>query len=81
MNNALMELADIYFKDVHGVSLKDLLAPIAEQSPAGEARRQDDAALSVGRLAHELEHADWPVVTKAATHHSSRRSAAHYQVS
>jgi hypothetical protein len=36
MNDDLMELADNYFKDVHGVSFKGLLVPIFEQSPTGD---------------------------------------------
>lgn len=87
MNDALTALADIYFKDVHGVSLQGMLAPIAATSPAGdpltgavfyqqvgEARRQDDASLPLGPWAHELKHADWHQVAKMTAQAIAERS-------
>jgi type VI secretion system protein ImpA len=87
MNDELRELADIYFRDVHGVHFDGMLMPIAESLPVGdplagavfyqevgEARRQDDPSLPMGPWAHELKHADWHQVAKLTAQAIAERS-------
>lgn len=76
---ALRQIAATYFEASLGLSVEQLLAPIASDSPAGKpmrgtreysaiqhSRRADDASLPMGGWEHELKRADWHAVSRMA---------------
>lgn len=76
---ALRHIAATYFETSLGLSVEQLLAPIAGDDPAGksmrgtpeysaiqQSRRADDASLPMGGWEHELKRADWPTVSRMA---------------
>lgn len=76
---ALRHIAATYFQASLGLSVEQLLAPIAGDDPAGksmrgspeysaiqQSRRADDASLPMGAWEHELKRADWPAVSRMA---------------
>lgn len=76
---ALRQIAATYFEASLGLSVEQLLAPIAGDHPAGKpmrgtpeysaiqhSRRADDASLPMGAWERELKHADWPAVSRMA---------------
>ena len=76
---ALRHIAATYFEASLGLSVEQLLAPIAGDDPAGKpmrgtpeysaiqhSRRADDASLPMGAWERELKHADWPAVSRMA---------------
>lgn len=76
---ALRHIAATYFQASLGLSVEQLLAPIAGDDPAGKSmrgtpeysaiqrsRRADDASLPMGGWEHELKRADWPTVSRMA---------------
>jgi type VI secretion system protein ImpA len=75
----LLEHAQQHFEHQLGISLADLLAPIAADHPAGycaksggvyqaiqHARRSDDPTLPQGPWQHDLKRADWVTVSRTA---------------
>lgn len=76
---ALRHIAATYFEASLGLSVEQLLAPIASDDPAGKpmrgtreysaiqhSRRADDASLPMGGWEHELKRADWHAVSRMA---------------
>ena len=76
---ALRQIAATYFEASLGLSVEQLLTPIASDSPAGKpmrgtreysaiqhSRRADDASLPMGGWEHELKRADWHAVSRMA---------------
>ena len=76
---ALRHIAATYFEASLGLSVEQLLAPIAGDDPAGRSmrgtreysaiqhsRRADDASLPMGGWEHELKRADWHAVSRMA---------------
>ena len=76
---ALRQIAATYFEASLGLSVEQLLTPIASDNPAGKpmrgtreysaiqhSRRADDASLPMGGWEHELKRADWHAVSRMA---------------
>ena len=76
---ALRHIAATYFEASLGLSVEQLLVPIASDDPAGKpmrgtreysaiqhSRRADDASLPMGGWEHELKRADWHAVSRMA---------------
>lgn len=76
---ARRHIAATYFEASLGLSVEQLLAPIAGDDPAGKSmrgtpeysaiqrsRRADDTSLPMGAWEHELKRADWPAVSRMA---------------